>query len=194
MEAFLAYTIMKNIFLLSIILLSFSCKAQQTYPLGTDYETVPNYSYLKDINNELLPFVGMWKATFDNKEITIKIDKVDHHYMKLGTNIYYQDVLFIRYSIKNTQGTVIKSTMNLQVAESGIRSSTMFPNQVLSFYYSGGDCRYGWGDVSLKLIDATHVKWRYQPEGVILTNLNCPNGADTTIYLPETSNLVFTKQ
>lgn len=185
---------MKNIFLVSIILLSFSCRAQQTYPLDTDYETVANYSYLKDNNNELIPFIGTWKAIFDNKEITIKVDKIDHHYNKLGTHIYYQDMLFIRYSIKNVQGTVIKSTMNLPISQSGIESSTFFPNQVLSFIYSGGDCQYGWGDVDLKLVDATHIKWRYQPEDVILTNLNCPNGADTTIYLPKTKDLVFTKQ
>ncbi|WP_294224872.1 DUF6705 family protein [uncultured Chryseobacterium sp.] len=185
---------MKNIFLLSIILLSFSCKAQQAYPLDTDYDAIPNYSYLKDTNNELLPFIGTWKAIFDNKEIIIKIDKVDHHLVDYVTNKFYRDLLFMRYNIKNVQGTVIKSTMNLPVTEAKIKSIRLFPNQVLSFSYSGGDCRYGWGDVSLKLIDATHVKWRYQPEGVILTNLNCPNGTDTTIYLPETNNLIFTKQ
>ncbi|WP_428067992.1 DUF6705 family protein [Chryseobacterium gambrini] len=185
---------MKNIFLLSVILLSFSCRAQQIYPLATSFSTIPDNAYLKDINNELLPFVGIWKANFNNKEITIKIDKIDHHYMKLGTHMYYQDMLFIRYSIKNSQGTIIKSTMNLNIENSNIESSTIFPNQLISFIYSGGDCRFGWGDVDLQLIDSTHIKWRYQPEGVILTNLNCPNGADTTIYLPETNNLVFTKQ
>ncbi len=185
---------MKNIFLLSVILLSFSCKAQQAYPLDTDFRTIPNNAYLKDINNELLPFIGTWKATFDNKEIIITVDKVDHHYIKMGTHIYYKDVLFMRYNIKNSQGTVIKSTMNSQITQSGIKSSTLFPNQILSFYYSGGDCTFGWGGISLKLVDSTHVKWWYRPEGVILTNLNCPNGADTTIYLPETKDLIFTKQ
>ena len=185
---------MKNIFLISVILLSFSCRAQQTYPLDTDYKTVANYSYLKDNNNELIPFIGTWKAAFDSKEITIKIDKVDHHYTKLGTHIYYEDVLFIRYSIKNSQGTIIKSTINLPITEAKIKSIAIFPNQGISFIYSGGDCRFGWGDVDLQLIDSAHIKWRYKPEGVILTNLNCPNGADTTIYLPETNNLVFTKQ
>ncbi len=186
---------MKKIFLITLFLLAISCKAQQTYPLNTDYEAVPNYSYLKDINNELLPFVGTWKAIFDNKEITIKVDKIDHYYSKLGTNIYYKDVLFIRYSIKNGQGTIIKSTMDLPIAQSGIKSIGTFPNQnLVSFIYQGGDCRYGWGDVSLQFVDATHIKWNYRPEGVILTNFNCPNGADTTIYLPKVPNLVFTKQ
>lgn len=186
---------MKNIFLLSIILLSFSCKAQQIYPLSTNFLTIPNNAYLKDTNNELLPFVGIWKATFDNKEITIKVDKVDYHYIKSGTQVFYRDVLFIRYSIKNAQGAIIKSTMNLPITEAKIKSDVTFPNQnLISFVYQGGDCKYGWGDVDLTFVDATHIKWNYQPEGVILTNLNCPNGADTTIYLPKTPNLVFTKQ
>ncbi|WP_312901417.1 DUF6705 family protein [Chryseobacterium taichungense] len=186
---------MKNIFLLSIILLSISCKAQQIYPLNTSFSDIQNHTYLKDTNNELLPFIGTWKATFDNKEIMIKVDKINQHLVESGRKIFYQDVLFIRYSIKNSQGTVIKSTMNLPIAQSGIKSIGTFPNQnLVSFVYQGGDCRYGWGDVDLQLVDSTHLKWNYQPEGVILTNINCPNGADTTIYLPKTSDLVFTKQ
>jgi hypothetical protein len=186
---------MKNIFLLSIILLSFSCKAQQIYPLNTRFSAIQNNTYLKDTNNELLPFIGTWKANFDNKEITIKVDKINQHLVESGTKTFYEDVLFIRYSIKNTQGAIIKSTMNLPITQSGIKSIGTFPNEnLVSFVYQGGDCRYGWGDVDLKFVDATHVKWNYQPEGVILTNLNCPNGADTTIYLPKTPNFVFTKQ
>ncbi|HCR76546.1 MAG TPA: hypothetical protein DIW37_09125 [Chryseobacterium sp.] len=186
---------MKNILLLPIILMSFSCKAQQIYPLNTDFRAIPNNAYSKDINNELLPFIGTWKANFDNKEITIKVDKVDYHYIKLGTHMYYQDVLFIRYSIKNAQGTIIKSTMNLPITEAKIKSDVTFPNQnLVSFTYQGGDCQYGWGDVDLKFMDTTHIKWNYQPESVILTNKNCPNGADATIYLPKTPDLIFTKQ
>jgi hypothetical protein len=71
----------------------------------------------------------------------------------------------------------------------------LFPiKNLVAFTYQGGDCGYGWGDVSLQFVDATHIKWNYRPEGVILTNFNCPNGADTTIYLPKVPNLVFTKQ
>ncbi len=186
---------MKNIFLLSIIFLSFSCKAQQIYPLNTRFSAIQSNTYLKDTNNELLPFTGNWKATFDNKEIIIKIDKVNQHLVESGTKTFYRDVLFMRYSIKNSQGTTIKSTMNLSIVQSGIESIGTFPNEnLVSFVYQGGDCTFGWGDIDLKLVDATHVKWRYQPEGVILTNKNCPNGADTTIYLPKTPDLIFTKQ
>jgi len=185
---------MKNMFLLTIILLSFSCKAQQTYPLDTDYKKISDYSYLKDINNDLVPYIGTWKATFDNKEITITVDKVDHHLYNFRIKKFYQDVLFIRYSIKNSQGTILKSTMNLEVTKSVIESSMTFPNQIITFTYIGGDCGFGWGDISLKLVDATHIKWNYRPDDVILTNINCPNGADTTIYLPQTKDLVFTKQ
>jgi hypothetical protein len=61
-----------------IVLAITSCKAQQlpvttTLPLGEfDY---PNGAYLKDINNELLPFVGTWVGIFNNKRYTIKLRK-----------------------------------------------------------------------------------------------------------------------
>jgi hypothetical protein len=181
-------------FLLTVILLSFSCKAQQIYPLNTDFRTIQNNVYLKDINNELLPYIGIWKAAENNNEIIINVEKVDYHFIKLGNQTYYQDVLFIRYSIKNSQGAIIKSTMNLPITAAKITSDMMFPNQLLSFTYLGGDCGFGWGDISLKLVDAIHVKWNYRPDDIILTNLNCPNGADTTIYLSQTKDLVFTKQ
>jgi hypothetical protein len=183
---------MKNIFLLTIILLSFSCKAQQTYSLDTDYETIPNYSYLKDINNELSPFIGIWKATFNDKEITIKVDKIDHYLVEYVNNKFYQDTLFMRYSIKSSQGAIIKSTMNLPIIEAKIKSDMIFPNQVLSFTYSGGGCGVGWGSVDLHYDDSSHIKWSYYPNSTL--TVNCPNSADTTIYLPETENLIFAKQ
>ena len=183
---------MKNMFLLTTILLSFSCKAQQTYPLNTDYETVPNYSYLKDTNNELIPYIGTWKANFNNREIILKIDKVENYLIDYISKKFYQDTLFMRYSIKDTQGIIIKSTMNLIVQNSDIKSSTIFPNQVLSFAYSGGGCNVGWGSISLRYVDTNHVKWSYYPNSTL--TVNCPNSADTTIYLPETKDLVFTKQ
>jgi len=123
------------------------------------------------------------------------VDKIDQHLVESGKKIFYQDVLFIRYSIKNAQGIIIKSTMNLPITEAKIKSIATFPNEnLVAFIYQGGDCQYGWGDVDLKFTDTTHIKWNYQPESVILTNKNCPNGADTTIYLPKTSDLIFTKQ
>jgi hypothetical protein len=184
---------MKNIFLLTVILLSFSCKAQQNYPLDTDYETVPNYSYLKDTNNELSPFVGIWKANFNNQEIILKIDKVENYLIDYISNKFYQDTLFMRYSIKTAQGTIIKSTINLNIQDSDIKSITTFPlEKVITFSYNGGGCLVGGGRINIKYLDPSHIKWSYYPDSIV--TVNCPPGTDTTIYLPETADLVFTKQ
>ncbi len=55
-----------------------NCKAQQTYPLDTDYEDVPALSYIKDLNNELNQFTGIYKANYQGNEITLYITKVEH--------------------------------------------------------------------------------------------------------------------
>jgi len=56
----------------------FSCKAQQTYPLNSDYEEIPNNSYIKDLNNELAPYIGTYKANDQGNEITLFITKEDN--------------------------------------------------------------------------------------------------------------------
>ena len=44
--------------------------------------------------------------------------------------------------------------------------------------------------------DSTHFIWNYEPTGTIITKDTCPDYTDqnTTVNLPDTENLVFTKQ
>jgi hypothetical protein len=66
---------MKNLILLTFLIISVSCKAQQTYPLNTDFDEIPTNSYLKDFNNELDPYVGNYTSTYQDKIITLYIIK-----------------------------------------------------------------------------------------------------------------------
>lgn len=70
---------MKKIILIFVITFSITCKSQVTVelPLGT-YE-YPNGAYLKDLNNELLPYVGTWKGVLNNKEYTFVFQKFTQH-------------------------------------------------------------------------------------------------------------------
>ncbi|WBZ93891.1 hypothetical protein PGH12_10425 [Chryseobacterium wangxinyae] len=187
----------KHILLQLFMFLAIACKAQ-TYPLDSDYKIVPNYSYLKDISNALLPFVGDWKANYNGNEIVLKIDKVDHHLNNFDVKKYYQDVLFIRYIIKNSQGNVVESTMNFNITDSNIISDMTFSNEnMVSFTYTGGQCTVGWGEINLQLTDTTHFIWNYQPESTAVTNKNCSNypTGGIKINLPyESADLIFTKQ
>lgn len=49
---------MKNIKHLILFVIVISCKAQQIFPLNTNFEEIPQGSYIKDLNNELSPYVG----------------------------------------------------------------------------------------------------------------------------------------
>lgn len=66
---------MKNIFIVAIVLLSFSCKAQNIVPLFDGPIDVPAGSYYKDIDNDLNPFVGEWKWEEGNSSWTIQFQK-----------------------------------------------------------------------------------------------------------------------
>lgn len=66
--------IMKKLIIL-IALHSLFLSCAQVYPLNT-YSEVPNNAYIKDINNELVPYEGNWKGTWNNKTIFISFKKI----------------------------------------------------------------------------------------------------------------------
>ncbi len=60
---------MKKLQLIFLYLAVFSCKAQQEYPLSTSISDITQNSYIRDYNNELNPYVGVYKSTFKGKEM-----------------------------------------------------------------------------------------------------------------------------
>jgi len=184
---------MKNLLFIAAILFSFSCSAQE-YPLNTSYRTIPKGSYLKDTKNELPRYTGVWKTVFNNKEITLDIQKVDKFLTKFLNYSYYGDVVMVRFTVKDGNGNILQSTMSRGVNESNIVSSYVLPNAKLGLRYSGGDCSVGSGIIYLQYIDATHLKWSYSPQDLIFMEGECPQGSDLKVYLPKTEDLIFTKQ
>ncbi|GAA5092706.1 hypothetical protein GCM10023210_22030 [Chryseobacterium ginsengisoli] len=59
---------------LMLIMTLMSCKAQNL-SLNTAFSTIPNGAYLKDANNELTPYIGTYKANFEENEITLYTTK-----------------------------------------------------------------------------------------------------------------------
>ncbi|MDH6252831.1 hypothetical protein M2347_002558 [Chryseobacterium sp. H1D6B] len=188
----------KIIIALTFIVNITSCKAQE-YPLNSTYMNLPDNSYLKDINNELVQYIGTYKANFDNKEITLFITKENHKFFDLKVKKYYQDVLSIRYIVKNSSGIILQNTQNMNFQPNQLRfaiySTKTRPTQnTIIFYYGGTNCSVGWGDIFLKKINDTQISWEYRPDDIILDSSKCPSGTDINIYLPETKDLIFTKQ
>ena len=184
----------KILIFLSLLTNILSCKSQ-VLPLSTNLEETPANAYKKDLNNELPPYVGTYKANFQGKEITLYITKIENVLQKSSKKNYYSDVLDIKYIVKNSSGTVLQDTKNNSNPK--IRLFSIKPRADINsiiFFYSGTNCRVGWGEIILKKIDGTQVSWEYRPNDIILDNSKCPNGTDINIYLPETKDLIFTKQ
>lgn len=180
------------IILIGLYLGLISCKAQ-TLPLNTLMENIPNNAYVKDLNNELTPYIGTYKAIYNGNEITLFITKESNKITKRLNKTFYRDALVIKYIVKNSSGKILQDTKNLEIPDIELFSTGTWPaKNIVEFYYSGTYCNVGWGDINLSKINATQISWEYRPDSIVLEN--CPPATDKTVYLPVTKNLIFTKQ
>ncbi|MFS4431078.1 DUF6705 family protein [Chryseobacterium sp. S90] len=186
-------TIYLKILMICLMINILLCSAQ-TLPLNTPFANIPNGAYVKDINNELTPYIGTYKGSFDGKEITLFISKQENKLEKSTQKNYYMDALIVKYVVKNSSGTILQDTQN-NSSDIEFYSFKMRPaKNALEFIYTGTNCHVGWGDVYLKKINSTQISWEYRPDDITTTESKCPSTLDTTIYLPETKDLIFTKQ
>jgi len=72
--------------------------------------------------------------------------------------------------------------------------STEDSSQQHSYNSSARFTSKSWGSIELKKISSTQISWEYRPNDIILDDSKCPLGTDIKIYLPETKDLIFTKQ
>ena len=101
---------MKKITTIFALFALFSCKAQQIIvPLGSDNDALdsPNY-YIKDVNSLLDKYVGTWKYTNSNTEVTIVLKKEIHY--ATSNNTYYEDLLVGEYQYVK-DGIIIVNTL-----------------------------------------------------------------------------------
>lgn len=186
--------IMKTIITFSFLISFLSCKAQE-YPLNTDFRNIPNYSYLKDTNNELSPYIGTYSAVFNGHQTTLYITQEPHKLIEYANQKFYRDVLSIKFIVKNSTGGILQDTQTINTQSNSIYSMRINPyHNMLTFNYKGTNCGVGNGLIYLKKLSSNQISWEYRPDDTILDNSRCPQGTDINIYLPETKDLIFTKQ
>ncbi|AZA83500.1 hypothetical protein C1637_15425 [Chryseobacterium lactis] len=184
----------KTVILFSLFTSFLSCKAQ-ILPLNTGLNDTPANAYKKDLSNELPSYEGVYKAAFNGKEIILYVTKIENVLQKSSRKNYYSDVLDIQYIVKSPSGTIFQDTKNNSNSQNKLYSIKTRPDiNSIIFFYSGTNCRVGWGEVVLKKINSTQISWEYRPNDIILDNSKCPPSTDINIYLPETKDLIFTKQ
>ncbi|HFK5506007.1 DUF6705 family protein [Elizabethkingia anophelis] len=186
---------MKKIIFLTVLLLSLYIQAQ-TISITDTPKKIPSGIYLKDMDNTLPLFSGMWVANFDGKQIILDIsNRIDKYLKELSVN-YYSDVLFIRYTIKDSNGNQVATTMNKAIVDANIIST--YPSKDkkrIGFYYKGETCGIGNGLIGLTIIDETHISWKFRPLGGIIDPSNCSDySPNIKSYIPRSLDLTFTKQ
>ncbi|MRM86672.1 DUF6705 family protein [Riemerella anatipestifer] len=182
--------------LVIVLLLHTNCTAQGVYPLNTSALNIPEGSYFKDINNELNTYTGKWKTVVGNKITVINISKRNKVPIKfLGKN-YYQDMVDVRYEMKDINGKVLESTLEtplngkrLMISGFRIEENT---GRLICIYY-GKQCSLGNGFVYLKKQGNNQLLWSYYPQAIHVTSQN-EKECKGEIYLPEGENIVFTRQ
>jgi len=160
----------------------FSCKAQQTYPLNTGLSNISPDSHVKDLNNELNPYVGTYKANFNGNEITLFITKQENRLVKRIDMNFYRDALVVNYIVKNSVGITLQDTKNIITPNIDIISTKMKSQNSVILIYSGTNCGVGWGNIYLKKINSTQISWEYIPESTIIDSSKCPAGTDINLH------------
>ncbi len=93
---------MKKSILILVFLVS-QLSSCQILPLNT-YENIPLGAYKKDLNNDLLPYIGTWEGTLNNKKYTFEIIKFTHQ-AQYGE--YYQDKLSVKFKVLDLNTSII---------------------------------------------------------------------------------------
>jgi len=97
---------MKNILSIVIIFIS-QLLFSQEYPLNTSPSDIPDNAYIKDMNNELNKFVGLWKGNWNGKTVYLELRKVkDYSSIPGDTHPYYIDEIQGERKIIDSNGNV----------------------------------------------------------------------------------------
>ena len=175
-----------------------SCKAQQIVPLNTYPTHIQNNDYLKDLNNELDFFIGTYQTHYQGNTYTLYITKIIKKPIDRSVVNYFQDVLSMRYTIKNSSGQTIEDTQNMTFAPNQddftIYSAVNHDSsKFVGFIYGGIGCGIGSGRIIFKHISGNQFSFKYKP-GEYPYPFNCPNLTENDVKLPAVvDDIIFTK-
>lgn len=186
----------KIITVVSLIIITLSCKAQQIVPVEKmieyrDSDTeIPKGTYLKDVNNLLEKYIGTWKGTYDSKNFTFVVTKIKHDF--LGVSV---DELLIRYLITTTSGNIIEDTRSLPDADPLVIEGNYISNSkgyyVLNYLGKNTECGQS-GEVYISTSkDNKQMKFYLTGYQDIIDSSKCPKVAEQ--ILP-TKSMFLTKQ
>ncbi len=138
----------KIILIVVFIFSMISCKAQYIIPVEDGHKYIAtekgfmgdhDYVYVKDVNNVLPKFVGIWKGTYQSKSFEFRITKITTDDGEIK-----EDMLLMRYKITDSNGNVIEDVLSLPNDDGYVmQNGYVSKNGLYVFSYIGRDMACG---------------------------------------------------
>jgi hypothetical protein len=188
---------MKQTFLTLLIMAVISCNAQ-VYPLNTSPSDIPDNAYIKDTNNELDKYVGLWKGSWSGKTLYLELKKIKYHYN--DNQPYYIDKILGERKIIASDGTIEMDRISNSDFQSpefrGMYKSLRYPGkQTIDFSPKNMCKKTGTLDITSFTGNQMTLHFEYEPS---IIDPNCQHNAyvdqygDFPINFPK--DIVLTKQ
>jgi len=179
--------------ILTILTLHFillSCA--QIYPLNTNTD-VPNGAYIKDLNNELIPYEGTWKGTWDNKTFFLSLNKVKKNMDHKDNNPYYKDILAGRFKVLDSSGNILYDNTSLPDQDTKIEGLGFIKNttKYILFYVDSDICNIS-GRIYLTFTNSM-LDWKFMDTTDIIDS-SCQYYNSNPFPQPLPKSIILTKQ
>jgi len=193
---------MKKIIIILVISLSvYNCKAQvisleeaNTYFLSEDEGLPDHVTGVKDINNTLDEFLGVWTLDYNNKHYELTITKFESMLVDIPN-----DILLIKHKITDNNGVVLDDTTILPNKSPLIMKGRFFlsDNETYLVSYFGSNSKCGqFGDVIIYIdndnVLGNEMIFHFDRGHDIINSNECT--APVTFPFPIDTFLTFTKQ
>lgn len=195
---------MKNIlFIFTFLLITISFKAQVIGTLeqfeecrnrpNRDQEGCPdldNITYVKDTNNRLNQFVGIWKGNYGGKQYEIHFEKK----LQYGDDRKW-DRIFGRMIIKDNQGNIIYNSLNQSDKDISFFGANFQHRAYVMHFVGNYDClESGNVFIETRLNNPNEMTLYYsQDKDGLLNPAKCPNFSSFVPLLPQ-EKMILTKQ
>jgi hypothetical protein len=195
---------MKNIkIILTIITVLFSqinfAQVGVEMPIQTLSTDVANGTYIKDINNSFIPFIGNWQGSWNGKTITFFITKVTKNIHSCTNGDYnFEDRLIAKYNIvDNSTGVELENTTSIiDFDDQKIFNIGYVKDGKLSmFFLDKSLCNYG-GEIYLRQFPSSpdHMNYGFMFDRDYRLPENCNYSSISSIPIPiPTVSLLLTR-
>ena len=190
---------MKKIVTLIILIATITSYGQEGVIKPLNTWDAKSGTYLKDINNELNPYIGTWEGTWANKKFSLKIEKLLKVRHTSENGFYnYEDKLIGRYKVINlSDGSVLEDNFgqqNLSLIKIESTSSKRFENR-FNFIYIDKDLCSIVGEIVFIGNPATNqLQYNFMYDEWDYNNCQYPEIIDIPVKIPTIYNLIMTRQ